>query len=598
MGIKFTKIGDKWPRELLNLRRQVAIPRYQPPEDIGEIAQRLVSRYAPTSGEQITRSLSRQQLMEKLVAPRRWDATDKSLLGNTSKTGTSFGLPAGRLGHSGTCPTCNQSEVCKNCYTNSLNYHQPDVILGQLRRQAISQTPQFVPRMIRDIIYAATNKRKSDLENISKELRQKNGTSDQISQAQRGFVTNFYIRGHDSGDFYSEDYIQKWIDIVQNVLNTLKELGLDDVIKIQYWFPTRVWTVKRFLAKLTELNSLDGVSIRPSAFSYDESPPEIEGLAAGSNVTINNRGTCPSIENAFVNEEFGLDLPHTCEGIGCRRCWQGREPISYSYHDPEGKRRLPDLSQSERQGQYHIVDVLLKMAQNNTCLYCGKPESECECYQDDFSNLNEELEEAHSMPRVFNALQKWGATDIYSPFPGVLRYALDGQIYVIDDFDYVSPKEAWRWLWDLSDWDLESYVTLPEFHDEFWKSGGKVYHSTSEENWELIQQEGALQLMDKTRGLSNRGTGHAIFTSLQPEQTEFYGDVLLEIDAGKMIADGYTPRVEREGPINEYEMQRAIAHKLGLNPEDIYDESSSDGISEDTVVFFQPIPLKYISRIS
>jgi len=333
---------------------------------------------------------------------------------------------------------------------------------------------------------------------------------------------------------------------------------------------------------LTELNSLPGVSIRPSAFDYNEEPPQIEGLSAGTNVTVGDRGTCPAILN---------HVP--CEGAGCRRCWDDpSSAVSYGYHDPESlnrtvppNSRFENLQQLEQLGHHRRVDrILFKMAQ-------------IEDDDDAPLNLEEDLEYSPGgIDIIQQILAKWGATNVRTVFPDVIAYDYNGQIYVIDDLQFPDPKDAHQWIWDLWEDSLEEYAPQPDFNKEFWQGGGKVYHGTTEENWEEIQQDGELRIKDETRGLYNRGTGAAIFASYNPGDTDSYGEVTLEIDVGQMIADAYTPQVSKEGPLDTAEMRRSIAYRLGI--EDFYDDSaSSDGYSEDTVIFHKNIPLKYIRAI-
>ena len=63
-----------------------------------------------------------------------------------------------------------------------------------------------------------------------------------------------------------------------------------------------------------------------------------------------------------------------------------------------------------------------------------------------------------------------------------------------------------------------------------------------------------------------------------------------------MKQDGYMPMVGMEEPIEEQELEEALAHKIGL--EDYYSEiESSDGLSPDTVIFYGVIPPKYLRVI-
>ena len=97
--------------------------------------------------------------------------------------------------------------------------------------------------------------------------------------------------------------------------------------------------------------------------------------------------------------------------------------------------------------------------------------------------------------------------------------------------------------------------------------------------------------MNKTRGISNRSTGAAVFTSDVPPIAGY--EVVLEIDIGQMKADGKQLSVSKEEPLEEEDAKEALAHKLGI--ENYYGESySSDGLDHGTVIFYGSIPPQYI----
>jgi hypothetical protein len=150
--------------------------------------------------------------------------------------------------------------------------------------------------------------------------------------------------------------------------------------------------------------------------------------------------------------------------------------------------------------------------------------------------------------------------------------------------------EAHEWVNDAE--PLDYYE--PEPDDHFWQGnlqGYVVYHATSSENAESIMREGLAET-DDTRGIANRSTGSAVFTSESPDDISAYGDVVIAIDVGAMQADGYMPYVAKEEPIEEQQWKESLAHQLGL--EDYYWEVDSD-ISPTTLIFYGAIPAKYLS---
>jgi len=167
---------------------------------------------------------------------------------------------------------------------------------------------------------------------------------------------------------------------------------------------------------------------------------------------------------------------------------------------------------------------------------------------------------------------------------------------IIEDFasSYPQVYDADNWIWRVNDRDLPLFFPLKREEEEFWRNVGnvfEVYHSTKRDRVDSIKATGLLR-KNESRGLDNRGTSSAVFTSLEPDQTESYGDVLITIDVGATKRDGYMPEVELEEPIIENELRETLAHLIGL--ENFYVESNDTGISPDTLIFFGDIPPKYL----
>lgn len=207
----------------------------------------------------------------------------------------------------------------------------------------------------------------------------------------------------------------------------------------------------------------------------------------------------------------------------------------------------------------------------------------------------DELEELQGEPQLLQYLQQ-RKIHFYAPklLTKILVISLPTGLYVIDDFQFIMPQEASQWVWDQSH-KLHQYLTPQDFNQEFWQSvspGTILYHGTSEENWEAIKGVGALNPQCKTRGLSNRHVGCAIFLSWNHELTLSYGDVTLNVHVGKMKQDRIMPTVEREPDIEEKESLSSLAHAIGL--EDFDPEHSSD-TDADTVIIYGSIPLQYLT---
>jgi len=170
------------------------------------------------------------------------------------------------------------------------------------------------------------------------------------------------------------------------------------------------------------------------------------------------------------------------------------------------------------------------------------------------------------------------------------------KISIIEDFSSSYPQvyDADSWIWRVNDRDLPLFFPPKREEEKFWNGVGEgfeVYHGTKTDRVDSIKVTGLLR-KNESRGLDNRGTHMAVFTSIEPFQTESYGDVLITIDVGAMKRDGYMPPVELEEPVIEEELRSSLAYLIGL--ENFYVESNDAGISPDTLIFFGDIPPKYL----
>lgn len=204
----------------------------------------------------------------------------------TTMPGSSFSLPARR-----TCPgvILSPGSVCSSCYADQRRrYRWSAVKLAQERRlswtlEALS-SGRFVPALV-------------------------------------GLITargDTHFRLHDSGDFFSSDYVDAWCDVAR----ALPE--------VSFWAPTRSWALggrprgdaDPLLLGLCRLARLANVTVRPSALLLDDAPPAVPGLHAGSAVTTERgRATCPKY----------LRSPPACGD--CRHCWdEPDQPVVYLKH--------------------------------------------------------------------------------------------------------------------------------------------------------------------------------------------------------------------------------------------------------------------------
>ena len=168
-----------------------------------------------------------------------------------------------------------------------------------------------------------------------------------------------------------------------------------------------------------------------------------------------------------------------------------------------------------------------------------------------------------------------------------------GEIVEYDGDAYASIVEGSEFVAN-ADVDSAIEAIQEKENKDFWESPVPLYHATRDENAEDILRDG-LEARNQTRGLANRGTGSAVFTSLNPDAiAESYGPTVIEIDTAAMKRDGLTPFSFRETPIVEAEAREGLAHVLGI--EDFYQDIEA-GLDPDTIIINGAIPAKYLKRV-
>ena len=173
-------------------------------------------------------------------------------------------------------------------------------------------------------------------------------------------------------------------------------------------------------------------------------------------------------------------------------------------------------------------------------------------------------------------------------------WSVPGGLVVRRDKDGFSVLDAGEWIYEV---DTDEIFPEEEerFDRDFWERPGLLFHNTNSARWSGIKREGLLPT-NLTRGLSNRGTGPAVFTTTNIELAEsgLYGDMVVSINARKMKENGLTPLVAEEAPHRRYKLRRRLIHMLDLDLE----PDSPDDVDPETVVVFGSIPPQFLSRVS
>ena len=220
------------------------------------------------------------------------------------------------------------------------------------------------------------------------------------------------------------------------------------------------------------------------------------------------------------------------------------------------------------------------------------------------------LSESNGIAEVVSVLKKYNSNyDIINDFPSadpIVTFIstdkdhLDGYpkgMYVIDYFDYAEDaKEAQEWIDEMSNMELITYVEEPDSNKGFWDSPNTVYHATTDEYRDSILENG-LSPMNRTRGISNRDIGDAIFTTSDIDKLGHYGNVAFEIDTLAMKADECMPKASKETPFEEDDMRQMLAGKIGFIYSYEPHDYSSEGLFNNTVVFYGSIPPKYLTEL-
>jgi hypothetical protein len=176
---------------------------------------------------------------------------------------------------------------------------------------------------------------------------------------------------------------------------------------------------------------------------------------------------------------------------------------------------------------------------------------------------------------------------------------LDGYVFEFPyDTDY-DPTPAADFVTEVHDAESVAQdfgIEIQPLTEEFWGPDGEpppLYHATPTENVESILEEG-LGVRCDTRGISNRCTGAAVYTTTELSEAEYgsYGDAIFRIDTAAMQRDGYMPGVALEPDEEERQWREALAHRLGAEE---YVWEIEQGMSPNTIVVFGQIPPKYLT---
>lgn len=173
-----------------------------------------------------------------------------------------------------------------------------------------------------------------------------------------------------------------------------------------------------------------------------------------------------------------------------------------------------------------------------------------------------------------------------------------------DTLDYVD--NIGEWLSNLNEHEYAEYVNPDIIYnawvetnlEDFKQNPGKVYHWTTEEKLEEIQQSGKV-VGSRGSGLNNHGA-YGIFTSTDPQEYALgsYGNVCLELDLERFLKESGKTELNLawEPQVEEYLVREYLRSVLEI--ENDRDEIENDGgISPYTVVVNEVVPIQYVRQI-
>jgi len=229
-------------------------------------------------------------------------------ISKTAKTGPTIGGPAGP-----SCPGMRASlklgaeGVCAFCYAASGKMSGKADKAGGLRSKPTRyRTPPV--QAIRDYNMALVKAALAISERCCTDLYKRS-----LRQV-RGDV----FRLNDSGDLHS-------VVQVRALATAIRELRAEGW-NVRVWVPTRTWTVDRFLAPLRDLATVEGVSVRPSALGFDQAPPVVAGLHAGTSAE-----RVKGASGADAQCPVGGAVK-SCAAAGCDQCWRPELTVAYHEH--------------------------------------------------------------------------------------------------------------------------------------------------------------------------------------------------------------------------------------------------------------------------
>jgi len=114
-----------------------------------------------------------------------------------------------------------------------------------------------------------------------------------------------------------------------------------------FWFPTRSCRAnsEKWQNALKKLNSLENVTVRPSAVKFNQYPPRLKGYSKGTTAYLKKQDK----HKSAVLCPKSLYRQTSCESNQCFICWDNKHVVGYLAHGRQGKQEATIPSQHEMQ---------------------------------------------------------------------------------------------------------------------------------------------------------------------------------------------------------------------------------------------------------
>jgi len=279
--------------------------------------------------------------------PGTGDARQFRLLSWTSKMGCpSFSLPAGPLEAGGACPGASAGQsivpvealragaqrvqrvtgetvrldraVCQFCYAEGGRYATSLLQYGALLRYIWARRALSDGSFVDVLRYAIAHA----------EFFLDGGTQGG-NHYERETHPGRYFRLHDSGDFFSAEYLMAWRAVA------------DAFPDITFWAPTRIWATSWGVDAVNEINHparhIPNLVIRPSAYMVGSIPPRDLGPGWSKGTAV--LGPSEPLSSYFECGAYRSDEPtKSCRNsigpdgrLGCRACWRHGHDLEIAY---------------------------------------------------------------------------------------------------------------------------------------------------------------------------------------------------------------------------------------------------------------------------